>query len=69
MLVLSRKVGEKIVLPEVDVTVTVLKVNGNKIRLGISAPAGITVHRREVWRRRSELVDWNANSNIDCCTR
>ena len=69
MLVLSRKVGERIVLPEVEVTVTVLKVNGNKIRLGISAPPGIAVHRGEVWRRSSELVDWNANSNIDCCTR
>ena len=69
MLVLSRKVGEKVVLPEVEVTVTVLKVSGNKIRLGISAPAGINVYRREVWRRRSELVDWNANANIDCCPR
>ena len=69
MLVLSRRVGEKVVLPEVEVTVTVLKVSGNKIRLGISAPAGINVYRREVWRRRSELVDWNVNSNIDCCPR
>lgn len=68
MLVLSRKVGEKIVLPEVDVTVTVVKINGNNIRLGISAPAGITVHRQEVWRRKSELLDCYADSYIDCYT-
>lgn len=69
MLVLSRKVGETIVLPEVEVTVTVVKINGNKVRLGISAPARITVHRREVWRRKSELLECHADSHIDCCSR
>ncbi len=60
MLVLSRKMGEKIALPEVEVTVTVVKINGHKIRLGISAPAGITVRRPEVRRRKSELVNCHA---------
>ena len=60
MLVLSRKVGQEIVLPECEVTITVLKIQGNKIGLGISAPAGIAVHRREVWRRITELVNCHA---------
>jgi len=60
MLVLSRKVGEKVVLPDVEMTVTVLKINGNKIQLGFAAPDGIAVHRAEVWQRISELVNCHA---------
>ena len=51
MLVLSRKVGEKIVIPDCGVTLTVLGVRGNRVRLGIAAPADTVVHREEVWRR------------------
>lgn len=49
MLVLSRKLGEQIVLPHFEVTLTVLGVSGNRVRLGIAAPAGVAVHRREIW--------------------
>ena len=51
MLVLSRKSGEKIVAPRCGLTITVLAIEGNKVRLGISAPAGIAVYREEVWSR------------------
>jgi carbon storage regulator len=51
MLVLSRKVGEKIVIPDCGVTLTVLGVRGNRVRLGIAAPPDTVVHREEVWRR------------------
>lgn len=51
MLVLSRKRGESIVLPECQAIITVLSVNGNRIRLGVTAPHGIPVHRMEVWTR------------------
>ncbi len=51
MLVLSRKIGEKVVLPDCGVTITVLAVHGHRVRLGITAPAEISVHRDEVWRR------------------
>ena len=56
MLVLSRKTGEDIVLPGRGVTIGVVSVKGNQVRLGISAPPETTVHRGEVWRRirRSE---------------
>jgi carbon storage regulator CsrA len=51
MLVLSRKTGEQIVVPQCQLTVTVLEIAGSRVRLGISAPAGIAVHRSEVWQR------------------
>jgi carbon storage regulator len=53
MLVLSRKPGERIVVPSSEVTVTVLAVEGNAVRLGISAPEEIAIYREEVWRRIS----------------
>ncbi len=51
MLVLSRKPGEQIVLPDCAVEVTVLAVKGNTVRLGISAPSGIAVYREELFRQ------------------
>jgi carbon storage regulator len=54
MLVLSRKVGEKVVVPECGLTLTVLSVQGQRVRLGIAAPAETVVHREEVWLRRQE---------------
>jgi carbon storage regulator len=51
MLVLSRKVGEKVVVPDCGLIITVLAVQGQRVRLGISAPPETAVHREEVWRR------------------
>ncbi len=48
MLVLSCKLGDRIVLPGIDTTVAVVAINGRVARLGISAPAQITVHRAEI---------------------
>jgi len=48
MLVLSRRSNEQIVLPTLDVVITVLGVSGGKVRLGIDAPRHIPVLRREV---------------------
>lgn len=48
MLVLSRKLGRRIVLPQFDVTLTVLGIQGKRVRVGIDAPAGIDVFREEV---------------------
>lgn len=48
MLVLSRKVGERIVVPHCGLAVTVLKVRGRTVQLGISAPAEVEVFREEV---------------------
>jgi carbon storage regulator len=54
MLVLTRKCGEKIVMPQQELVVTVLEVRGDRIRLGIEAPPHVRVHRKEVWERIQE---------------
>ena len=51
MLVLSRKTGEKIVMPDCDVTVTILEIRGKRVRVGVSAPERVAVHREEIWQR------------------
>lgn len=51
MLVLTRKCGEKVVMPQQSVIVTVLEVRGDRVRLGIEAPADVCIHRHEVWQR------------------
>lgn len=48
MLVLSRKVGEEILIGD-DVRLQVVDIRGDKVRLGIEAPKSIAVHRREVY--------------------
>jgi carbon storage regulator len=48
MLVLSRRVGEQFVVPQCQLTVTVLEATAGRVRLGITAPADVVVHRREV---------------------
>jgi carbon storage regulator len=53
MLVLSRKLGERIVVPQIDLTLTVVAIEGNQVRLGITAPAEIGVYREELWQRVS----------------
>jgi len=47
MLVLSRKLGESIMIGD-DVRITILHVGGGRVRLGVQAPAHVTVHREEV---------------------
>lgn len=51
MLVLSRKVGQRVVLPTHGVTISVLEVKRSRVCLGIAAPSGTPVHRNEVWQR------------------
>lgn len=50
MLMLSRKVNEVITIGK-DVTVTVVSIRGNKVRVGIQAPPDVPVHRQEVQER------------------
>ncbi|HTU91799.1 MAG TPA: carbon storage regulator [Gemmataceae bacterium] len=51
MLVLARKCGEAIIIPEANVVITILEKHGDRIRVGIEAPPDLMVHRREVWER------------------
>lgn len=50
MLILTRRVGETLMIGE-DVTVTVLGVKGNQVRIGINAPKNLAVHREEIFQR------------------
>jgi carbon storage regulator len=52
MLVLSRKRGEQIVIPGSSITITVVGVKGDTVRLGIAAPPEIAVYREELLQRK-----------------
>lgn len=50
MLILTRRVGETLTIGN-EVTVTVLGVKGNQVRIGVNAPRNVAVHREEIYRR------------------
>jgi carbon storage regulator len=50
MLILTRKSGESLMIGD-EVTVTVLGVKGNQVRVGINAPKAVAVHREEIYER------------------
>ena len=55
MLILTRRVGESLMIGD-DVTITVLGVKGNQVRIGVNAPKEVAVHREEILNRIEEAA-------------
>lgn len=64
MLVLSRKVGKRIVVPQCGLTVTVLAVEGKTVRLGFTAPPEVHILRAEVVRQEAADEPRNVPVNV-----
>ena len=61
MLILTRRVGETLMIGD-DVTVTVLGVKGNQVRVGVNAPRDVAVHREEIYERIQKEQENSGNS-------
>ncbi len=64
MLILTRRVGETVMIGG-EVTVTVLGVKGNQVRIGVNAPKDVAVHREEIYERIKRGGDADTHATAD----
>ena len=65
MLILSRRVGEQTRIGD-DITITVLQVKGQQVRIGIEAPKDVAVHREEIWLKiQAEAAEQDLDATVE----
>ncbi len=64
MLILTRRVGETLMIGD-EVTVTVLGVKGNQVRIGVNAPKHVAVHREEIYERIQREQEQSGNRIVE----
>ena len=62
MLILTRKVGESVLIGD-DISIAVLSVRGNQVKLGVQAPKEVSVHREEIYQRIKQMKDEQLDSS------
>jgi len=60
MLILTRKVGESLIIGD-DVSIIVLGVKGNQVRIGVDAPKSVSVHREEIYNKIQDEKEIDGN--------
>jgi carbon storage regulator len=54
MLILTRRIGESVIIGDHQITIAILNINGNQVKLGIEAPKDIAVYREEIYQKIQE---------------
>lgn len=62
MLILTRRIGEKLMIGD-DISVTILGVKGNQVRIGVHAPEDVAIHREEIYDRVRREVGGNVGGS------